>query len=1037
MSQYRSRYDSGRSEPARRSPSGARGGSPSPRRSPQKKRRAGSDSALPRGVGIAAVAMAVMLGLALLMQQFGGGTVEASSNITGNIVEGSPIRLTEVMSSNSSALSDEDGEYPDWIEIKNVSDKPVSLAGYLLSDSVTKDKFFPLPDTTLDAGSYMVIYASGKSRSAAGSNIHTSFKLSSSGETVFLLDDMSNVLDMVEIPALGGNYSYARDLTANTWSVTDQYTPGYPNEPQYHEQLLGSRIATDSVLKINEICASNKTILADADGEYSDWIELYNAGGEAINLKGYALSDKSGKPLQWIFPDVTIEPGAYMVVFASGKSRTSGEMHTNFSLGSEKSELLLTSPTGVILDLVSYDLIPQDSTYGRNESGQWQVYAQGTPGYANTQQAMAIFEQNLSARNDTGLFIEEALASNSVETEANPGSYDWLELHNRSDQDVDLSGFGLSDNPANPRKWQFPAGATIEAGGRLVIYCSGQNTYDTSKSKYHTNFKISHLGETLTLCKPDGTIVDKLPMDMQYADVSFGRVSDQAGFFYLTSPTPGARNEGSAALGKVSDVSFSVEGGVMTGAVSLELSCDDPRATIYYTLDCTDPTSAATPYTGPIQLASTTVVRAVAVRDGYIDSFIRSATYLYGVEHTLPVISIVTDPDNLFDYNKGIMVMGPNATDEFPYGSRGRGANFWMDWEYPAGFEYIDESGSTVLSQNIGISLVGQYSRAEDQKSIGLYARSRYGSSTFDFNPFPQLNFSQYHAMVVRASGQDCKYTRLRDAVLTSLAEGTGVLYQSATPVVVYLNGEYWGHYNLRERINKWFIAQHEGITDEEQIDQIDIIKGNTRVLNGSFASFQEILDFVGEHSLKDEENLRWVDERVDIENYLTYVAMEMLVANTDTGNIKFYRVPGGKWKWIFYDLDWASFDMSYDYVNRYLNDTGHGVRKMFNNTLIRGLLANTQVRDRFLTILADLMKGSFSNSNIEARVAEYKALIDPEMDAQFEKWGSSREKWEKYINTFVSNIKGNKKTLIEDLGSYFNMSSGELSAYFGEVDMN
>ena len=175
----------------------------------------------------------------------------------------------------------------------------------------------------------------------------------------------------------------------------------------------------------------------------------------------------------------------------------------------------------------------------------------------------------------------------------------------------------------------------------------------------------------------------------------------------------------------------------------------------------------------------------------------------------------------------------------------------------------------------------------------------------------------------------------------------------------------------------------------------------------------------------------------MDIENYLTYVAMEMLVANTDTGNIKFYRVPGGKWKWILYDLDWASFDMSYDYVNRYLNDTGHGVRKMFNNTLIRGLLANAQVRDRFLTILADLMKGNFSNSNIEARVAEYKALIDPEMDAQFEKWGSSREKWEKYINTFISNIKSNKKTLIEDLGSYFNMSSSELSAYFGEVDMN
>ena len=139
---------------------------------------------------------------------------------------------------------------------------------------------------------------------------------------------------------------------------------------------------------------------------------------------------------------------------------------------------------------------------------------------------------------------------------------------------------------------------------------------------------------------------------------------------------------------------------------------------------------------------------------------------------------------------------------------------------------------------------------------------------------------------------------------------------------------------------------------------------------------------------------------RVDIENYLTYVAMEMLVANTDTGNIKFYRVPGGKWKWIFYDLDWASFDMSYNYVQRYLNDEGHGVSRAFSNRLIMGLLENDSVRDQFLTILADLMKGNFSNQNIRAKVEEYKALLEPEMAGQFEKWGGSFESWEKYINT-------------------------------------
>ena len=144
------------------------------------------------------------------------------------MIEGSPIRITEVMTSNSSALADEDGDYVDWIEIKNITDQPVSLAGYLLSDSVTKDKFYPLPAVTVPAGSYMVIYASGKSRGGDGQNIHTSFKLSSSGETLYLLDDMSNILDLVDIPALGSNYSYARDLTTNTWTVTDKYTPVTP-----------------------------------------------------------------------------------------------------------------------------------------------------------------------------------------------------------------------------------------------------------------------------------------------------------------------------------------------------------------------------------------------------------------------------------------------------------------------------------------------------------------------------------------------------------------------------------------------------------------------------------------------------------------------------------------------------------------------------------------------------------------------------------------------------------------------------------------
>ena len=215
--------------------------------------------------------------------------------------------------------------------------------------------------------------------------------------------------------------------------------------------------------------------------------------------------------------------------------------------------------------------------------------------------------------------------------------------------------------------------------------------------------------------------------------------------------------------------------------------------------------NTSTLYVAPITITDTTILRARAYRDDCLPSLMDAQSYLFDVKNgggTVYVASMVSDPYNLTSDEAGILVKGPNATSKYPYGMPGKGANFWMDWEREAHIEVFRPDGDALLSQECGIMLHGTHSRAADQKPFKVIARTRYGSNRFNAALFSRRNYEEYQSFVLRTGSQDAGRTRMRDAVLQQLAVGTGLMYQEYEIVVLYLNGQYWGQYNLRERVN-------------------------------------------------------------------------------------------------------------------------------------------------------------------------------------------------------------------------------------------
>ena len=981
--------------------------------------------AMPGAIALIGV-VALLAGWLLQSSPLSGAPAQAAAGEGG-------LRFSEVMSSNASTLVGDDGGIVDWIELQNASDHAIDLTGYAVARETKPAKAFAFPSGVLQPGEFVMIYADGSGKALQADGYHAPFALPASGENLVLLDKKGDGVDLVQIPALSRDQTYCRDASG-AWQVSDYPTPGAANRAERWDGSDENARRIDvqtGALELTEVMADNCTFFADETGACPDYVEIHNRSGAPVSLEGWYLSDKSEKLMRWQFPAVTLPADGYLAVHCSGEDRRTdpAHLHANFRISNKGDTLYLTNPAGVTVSYVKTPAMEPDQCWSLLETG-WSKQFSPSPNYPNTPQGADAAAADIDRRNPSGVRITEVLASSSK-------SDDWIELYNAASDTVDLSGWGLSDNAGRPRKWQLPAGTVIQPGQYLGVFANGLDA--SSADRLQTNFSLSSDGGySVVLSEPGGAIVDRLFVPMQYEDISFGRSDDGTGLRFFTTVTPGAANQGPGYYGRAPRPVYSVPGGLYKSGDTLTVELSVPsNCQVYYTLDYTDPTPSSTLYTGPITVSDTTILRTRVYGDGYLESIMDTQSYLYDVNNgggTVFVVSLVSDPYNLTSDEAGIMVKGPNALPEYPFGSMNKGANFWMDWEREAHVEVFNPDGSTLISQECGIKLHGQYSRAEKQKAFKVIARSKYGANRFDAAIFSHRPYTEYQSFLLRSSSEDGYKTRFRDALLQRLAEGGCVDYQETEIGVLYIDGQYWGHYNLRERICKSNICQFEGWEGDE--DDIDLIKANTNVMQGSNETMAKLLEYVKSHDMNTAEAYEVLDSAIDIQNYIEYMAVEMYTGNTDTLNVKRYRNPkaDGKWRWVLFDLDW-SFSVDTNSPQRWQTPGGMGNKNRTDNTLFIACMKNATFADRFLTYLGEKMATTYSADSIAAMTEEFYNAIAPIMPEHYARWDFSESEHKSAIREFVryGNARPGRMLQFIKYNKYLPLTKEQMEHYFGE----
>ena len=651
------------------------------------------------------------------------------------------------------------------------------------------------------------------------------------------------------------------------------------------------------------------------------------------------------------------------------------------------------------------------------------------------------------------IIISEVMASNdSVATYPKAGYTDWVEIFNSGDTAVDLGGWGLSDNPEKPQKWQFPVGTTIRPGEYRVILCD-KGTEKIGDAELHASFSISRKkGEVIILTDAGGAVHDRITLPEMKTDTSFGRNPEDGGLYCYDPPTPFAANR-DGFVGYAAVPSFSEEPGFYDSALQLQIIVPE-NTQVFYTLDGSEPTQKSTHYSGEtLEIAATTVIRAKTFADGMIrPGETLTGTFFIHVDHSLPVVSVTVDPDDLWDPKRGMLTVGKgvNNTNGLPFKNTVYRKVKNSGVKYESYVEIYDDAGERIVSQGADISLNGDYSLDMPQKSFKFKAKSKYGEKTFETKLFPDRDYVEYKSFVLRNSGNDCMWTRLQDGFQSRLMDlfGTTVAHQAWKPYAVYLNGQYWGHMNLRERVDEYMVAQFEGL-DLEEADQVTLLHANSTPKSGSNTEYKAMLKKIkAGKPEKKQEDLQYILDNVDVDNYFTFMAFEMFFGNSDIGNFRIYRLntPGSKWKWLINDLDYGLWNSGFDSPKSYTKKSGMG-QLNFDNTIFRKLLAIPEYKDRYLTIYGEIYRKLTTDTMMEV-LEELVALIEPEMEQHWNRWAPENDRnivsevpktpegaykyWQKRVERLRNVIRKRPTRLWDFTKKAFKLSNKEMEKYFG-----
>ena len=890
------------------------------------------------------------------------------------------VYINEVMAENRS-YPNADKQLCPWIELYNGGKKAVDLSGWTLSDE-SRTAVFP-EGSTLDAGAYLVL-------SCGKDDLPLSL---SSGGSLELFDSQGKLVDSAALTALDCDRSLARQ-SDGALTISLEPSPGYENSSAGHEAFLAGLGVTEAPVQITELMPANKSCLLDADGNFSDWIELCNVSGETCDLEGFYLSDDGDDLLKWQFPSVSLAPGERVVVFCSDKDCTDGELHANFSISSVGETLYLTSPAGLPLWSFSYESALDDQAIVIADGVQSLCYT-ATPGYDNSPEG---YEQFLTENDAHGaLVINEAVLYNLDYYEQHHEFYDWVELKNCSDAPLNLADYYLTDSLKDPCQFQLPE-ITLQPGELYIVFCSGDSSL-TTRHCTHAPFAVSAEGEALYLFSSDGALSDRMFIhDTPYGG-SYGRLSDGTGFYYFDRPSPETENsQGYRSIAALPETG--VPQGVYNDIDELQVALLG-EGQIYYTLDGSVPDRESLLYTEPLVLDQTTIIRAISIVDGKVDSDCASFSYFINEDHSLPVVSLVCEPADMFSPGQG----GIYANPEY-------------DREIDASVAFFGDEGE--FASDCAVTLHGASSRKMWQKkSFKLIFRSRYGGD-LNYDIFQTGEITSFHSILLRGGGISSMHI-VRDELGSEVADAVcdSALALDTRYCVLYINGEYFGVYALREAYSAKYVADHTG-SDEENVT---IARAPVK-----FGELYDLFEYIIHHDMTDPDCYAYASDHLDMESLANWMAMEAYFNNFDiAGNIRYVKgdVPDAKWRLALFDLD---ISMTSVYAGwEQVFHPGYQIGQVTN-----ALRKSPQFRQTVLECASTLYHNGLTDSYMLTVYDEIIAQIDPEMERDCLRWRNSLDLWTWNVQVQRSRFCPERTSWwLKSLSDEFDFSDEEMQKYF------
>ncbi len=828
-------------------------------------------------------------------------------------------------------------------------------------------------------------------------------------------------------------------------------------------------------LVINEF--NSRRGFTDERGKNVDWVEVFNHSSYPVNLSDFYLSDNPNNLDKWQFPSIELAPQSLITICASGLDKVKiparweslvradniwkywnassipanyaswkdlGYNDQNWSSGAggigygdNDDQTIIASIPSILLrhEFVVHDV--EEITHLIFHAD----YDDGFIAYLNGQEIMRsdnlsaspAYHELTSSQHEAVMYsggIPDDITFDGEEIEdllQDGANILAIRVHNASTNSSDLTGnFFLS------------AGLT-----------STQNQYQNIPAWFtppvvlpHASFKLS-TGETIIISDTNEVVFDSIAVpEGLNPNLSRGRTPDGMGnWCFFNTPTPNSSNNQSNCYSSITPAPvIDLQSGwyASTNPVSITTA---KNATSHYTTNGDEPDQNDPVVNGNIYVSETSVlsVKSFSNNGQAVPSQTIDRTYIIDEDnHNLPVISIITDEDHLWDWNTGIYVMGPNAGSNYPY----FGSNFWEPWSKKSRMEYFDRYQNKQFEAVFDLEIHGGWSRAEPQKSFRIDAKSIYTGDV----EYPLIErkpeITSYNNFNLRNGGQHGIFDRIQDGAISRLADGTHNDRMGYQACLVYLNGAYWGLYGIREKFDEHYVESNHGV-DKDEVQLLN----RDGALMGDESHFTESYNIITNLSPSSSNFMEVFGYRFDIKNYIDYFVFQTYIQNRDwlgiawgLNNVKLWRQDSldSKWRYMLYDTDFGFGLYGGNIYENYINLARNPAYPNQHSEIFDHILDNTEFRCQFVNRYNDLINTTFQANNVNAIIDEMKTELAPAIPAHVTNWSNLMGPYSyTYWLNSVNNIKTYNSSRIFTAREHLNSSLSlqgqklvEISAY-------